>query len=62
MTREEQLLLFANSYSNKLAAITKHPPVTKRYSKASRDRIVQAMRYYYKQVSTTLSSDEGKAE
>jgi hypothetical protein len=59
MTREQQLLQVASSYSEKLGSMKTNPPVEKRYSNDSRDRIATSMRTYYKQVSALLVS-EGK--
>ena len=58
MTREQELLQVASSYSQKLGTLKTHPPFDKRYSNQSKDRIATSMRSYYKQVSTILSSDE----
>jgi hypothetical protein len=60
MTREQELLQVANNYSQKLSGVTTHPPVDKRYSKSSKDRIAISMRHYYYEVSTILSSDRGE--
>ena len=54
MSREQQLLQVASSYSQKLGSMKTHPPVEKRYSNDSRDRIATSMRTYYKQVSALL--------
>jgi len=62
MTREQELLQVANNYSQTLGGLKKHPPFDKRYSNSSKDRIATSMRNYYKQVSTILSSDEGKTK
>jgi hypothetical protein len=59
MTREQQLLQVASSYSEKLGSMKTNPPVEKRYSNDSRDRIATSMRTYYKRVSALLVS-EGK--
>jgi hypothetical protein len=59
MTREQALLQVASNYSQKLGSIKTNPPVEKRYSNDSRDRIATSMRSYYRQVSALLVS-EGK--
>ena len=61
MSREEKMLLFANSYSDKLKSVTANPPVDKRYSSKSRDKIAVSMRSYYRQVSALLAPEVGKA-
>ena len=56
MSREEELLKAAQSYSEQLKAVTKNPPADKRYSNKSKDKIATSMRSYYKQVSGVLQS------
>lgn len=60
MSREQQLLQVASSYSQKLGSMKTHPPVEKRYSNDSRDRIATSMRTYYKQVSALLVPEGNK--
>lgn len=61
MSREEKMLMFANTYSDKLRAVTTNPPVEKRYSSKSRDKIAVSMRSYYRQVSALLTSEAKEA-
>lgn len=60
MTREQELLQVASNYSQKLGSVKKHPPVEKRYSNESKDRIATSMRNYYKQVSALLVPEGNK--
>jgi hypothetical protein len=60
ITREQALLQVAGSYSQKLGSMKTHPPVEKRYSNQSKDRIATSMRTYYKQVSALLVPEGNK--
>lgn len=56
MSREEEVLRLTEDYVNNLKAVKTNPPIQKRYSNKSKDKIAVSMRSYYKQMANVLQS------
>lgn len=50
------MLRLTEDYVNNLKAVKTNPPIQKRYSNKSKDKIAVSMRSYYKQMANVLQS------